>query len=616
MTLVKEHDLECDVLVAGGGAAGFPCALAAARTGARVILCQDRPVLGGNASSEVRLNIMGADIFGKRGIPLETEAREGGILEEVRLEAAYRNPQLSPTFLDLILYEKCIEEPNLELMLNTVVDGAEVEASRIVSAHATRASTEDSFQIKAKIYIDCTGDGRLGVEAGAHYNQGREAISQYGESLGQEKKDHFQLGSTLLFQARDMGRPMPFVPPKFARKFSEEDLAFRSHKNFEYGFWWIEYGGMLDTIKDNELIKHELLAILMGVWDHIKNGGDHGAENWALTWFGWLPGKRESRRFIGQQRLTEMDLRQAVNFPDTIAYGGWALDTHPPEGIDAKGVFPGTRVAKEFLPYLYEIPLRACVSENIDNLMFAGRNFSASHIAFSSTRVMGTCSAIGQGAGTAAALAVQGGILPRDMHTDPDFIHRVQQRLVLDDCFIPGVANQDLADLARTANVSASSYQDDGCPEAVLSGLTRAVHGKNGVRPGLVPHGTQRWMSSPKRGMPSWIELEWEQPQEVGRVQIIFDSGMHRPLTQTYLKNFYDSKMIWGPQPETVKAYSLSYASKEQASWVDLVQEANNYQRRRVHCFKPVKMKKLRLTAKETWGLDHARVFELRCYAE
>ncbi len=105
MNIASKSILNCDILVAGGGAAGAPCALAAARNGAKVILCQDRPVLGGNASSEIRLNIMGADIFGNRGIALKTEAREGGILEEIRLETAYRNPQRSATMLDMILSE-------------------------------------------------------------------------------------------------------------------------------------------------------------------------------------------------------------------------------------------------------------------------------------------------------------------------------------------------------------------------------------------------------------------------------------------------------------------------------------------------------------------------------
>jgi hypothetical protein len=611
-----ELALDCDILVAGGGAAGVPCALAAARNGAKVILCQDRPVLGGNASSEIRLNIMGADVFGRRGVPLETEAREGGILEEIRLEAAYRNPQLSPTFWDLILYEKCYQEPNLRLMLNTVVDGTEVFNKRINSAHASRASTEDNFKISAKIFIDCTGDGRLGVEAGACFHEGREPESQYGESLAPPTGDNFRLGSTLLFQARDMRRPVPFVPPQFARKFSETDLVFRSHKSLEYGYWWIEWGGKQDTIKDNEEIKHELLSILMGVWDHIKNGGDHDAENWALTWFGWVPGKRESRRFLGQYVLTQTDLEGAVSFPDSIAYGGWALDTHPPEGIDFQDGFPGTDVAAEYVQYLYEIPLRVCVSRDIENLMFAGRNISASHIAFSSTRVMGTCGVVGQGVGTAAALGIIHGIDPTAMAGNKVFIHRIQQQLLLDDCFIPGVKHDDPEDLAVAAKIIASSFIEGGEPRNLISGETRAVHGSQGVKPGMTVASTHRWMSEPARGFPAWIELEWESPKAIDWIQIIFDTGLHRPLTQTYMDDFYGSDLIWGPQPETVKEFSLAYAPTDGATLVNLIEETNNYQRRRVYSFQAVSIKRLRLTIEDTWGITQGRVCEIRCYSK
>ncbi len=145
-------------------------------------------------------------------------------------------------------------------------------------------------------------------------SHGREGADEYGEDMAVPEADGKTLGSTLLFQARDMGRPMPFIAPPWARTFSEDDLRFRPHgqagvdRGLEYGYWWVEWGGELDTIKDNETIRDELLAIILGVWDHIKNGGDHGAENWALDWFGFLPGKRESRRFIGQYVLRQDDL--------------------------------------------------------------------------------------------------------------------------------------------------------------------------------------------------------------------------------------------------------------------------------------------------------------------
>ena len=197
--------LNCDILIAGGGPGGIPAALAAARIGARVILCQDRSVLGGNASSEVRMHIVGADCSGKRGEYLSVEARESGIIEEIRLEASVNNPQRSPAVFDLIWYDKCRNEPNLELMLNTRVYATEVQGKSIKKAFARRASTEDEFEIEAKIFIDCTGDGTIGASSAAPYFEGREAKSTFGESLAQDKSDKLRLGSSLMFQAKKHG---------------------------------------------------------------------------------------------------------------------------------------------------------------------------------------------------------------------------------------------------------------------------------------------------------------------------------------------------------------------------------------------------------------------------
>ncbi|MFH1570222.1 MAG: FAD-dependent oxidoreductase, partial [Gemmatimonadota bacterium] len=272
------HPLDCDVLVAGGGPAGVPCALAAARCGARVGLCQDRSVLGGNASSEVRMHIVGADASGSRGQALATEAREGGIIEEIRLDTAVRNPQRSAAMLDLILYEKCRAEPNLTLLLNTAVTGVEMAGSRIAAARAERQSTEDAFRITARAFVDCTGDGRLGAEAGAPFRHGREGRDEFGEERALPRADGKTLGSSILMVARRHDRPMPFTAPPWARKLTEADLRLRPHatagvdRGLEYGYWWAEWGGQLDTIKDNETIRDELLAIVLGIWDHIKNG--------------------------------------------------------------------------------------------------------------------------------------------------------------------------------------------------------------------------------------------------------------------------------------------------------------------------------------------------------
>jgi glycine/D-amino acid oxidase-like deaminating enzyme len=610
---IRHQQLTCDVLVAGGGPAGVAAALAASRSGARVVLCQDRPVLGGNASSEVRMHIVGADCSGGRGAELATEAREGGIIEEIRLEACVRNPQRSPSIFDLIFYEKCRAEPNLTLLLNTAVTAACVQNGRIQEVTAERQSTEDRFTITAHVFIDCTGDGRLGVEAGASFREGREAREEYGESLAPPAADHLRLGSTLMFQARRHAHPVPFTPPGWARRFSEEDLRLRPHataeldRGLEYGYWWVEWGGCLDTIRDNERIRDELLAIVLGVWDHIKNGGDHGAANWALEWFGFLPGKRESRRFLGLHVLSESDVMQSVPMPDAIAYGGWPIDTHPPEGVDAPHLAP---CQQHPVPFLYDIPLRACVSRDVPNLMFAGRNISATHVAFASTRVMATCASIGQGVGTAAAFAVRHKKHPAELLDSPSDLHQIQQQLLRDDVYLIGKRNEDSDDLARQATITATSEQAGGGASLLVSGQTRSVHGPRGVPPERAFPGAHRWMSDPADEFPVSVELQWPRPIVARSVRLIFDTGLHRVLTFS-LADAYTAQMIWGqPQPETVREYRIELFLGTEGRAVAAV--AANYQRLRVHPLDQQPFDRLRLTITATNGRDHARVCEIR----
>lgn len=609
--IVTTHPLETDLLVAGGGIAGVCCALAAARLGARVILCQDRSVLGGNASSEVRMHIVGATGLGG-GEELSNELREGGIIEELRLDLAVRNPQRSPALMDLLLYDKCRCEPNLTLLLNTTVTSAMVVDGLIREVRAERPSTEDAFVIRAKSFVDCTGDGRLGVEAGAPFMRGRESRAQFGETLAQEAADTKTLGSSILFQARKHDRPMPFEAPPWTRRFTADDFKLRPYGQsgfdlgLEYGYWWIEWGGCLDTLKDNEFIRDELLAITLGVWDFVKNHSDIDASHWALEWIGFLPGKRESRRFVGQHILTEGDVLASRSFPDAIAYGGWPIDTHPPGGIDATDEPPCTQ---HELPFIYDIPLRCCVSVGPRNLLFAGRNLSATHIAFASTRVMATCAVVGQGVGTAAALALGKSVLPADIAADSALIHAIQQRLLRDDCHLIGVENEDDQDLVRFASLitASSSLQIDAGPENVRGGVTRAVAQTppDRLRPGL-----HRWMS---RELPAWLEIRWSEPVALREIVLIFDTGLHRLLTLSQADG-YTQKMLWGrPQPETVRDYEWSVETGDGWRIVEHVQ--NNYQRLRRHETKvagPVRA--LRIGVTSTNGLDHARIVAVRAY--
>lgn len=603
--------LEADILVAGGGMSGVCCALAAARQGARVILCQDRPVLGGNASSEIRMHIVGANT-NRPCADLVNEPRESGLIEEIRLENAVRNPQRSASMFDEILREKCQAQEALTLLLNTTVVGARVEGKAIRGVRAIRASTEDVFEIAARVFVDCTGDGGLGAAAGASYTHGREASAQYGEKLAPAEADTKTLGSTLLFAARKFDHPVPFTPPSWARKVTAEDFALRDWAHpgkeltYEYGFWWLEWGGHLDTIKDNEAIRDELLALLFGIWDYVKKG-DFGAGNWALDWFGVIPGKRESRRFHGLHMLTEADVLNSSPQADAIAYGGWPIDLHPVYGFDQRDQPPCVWTP---VPLLYDIPLRCCLSADLENLMFAGRNISASHVAFASTRVMATCSVIGEGVGIAAAWAVRENLAPSLLPSDAAAVATIQEAILREDGFLIGRKWRDEKNLLRTAHLSSSGDAPGGAVVNVLSGFHRALSAEGGVAADRLEPGSHRWISN--QNCPAWILAEWAEPVAIHRVEATFDTGLHRFLTLTHSDD-YASKMIWGPQPEMVRDFIIEY--RDESGWQVLVEVRDNTLRRWSHAAL-LRCQALRLTVERSWGVKEARVVRLAAYGE
>ena len=589
-------DLACDFFVAGGGMAGVCAAIAAARHGAKVVLVQDRSRLGGNSSSEVKMHIVGADMSGGR-----PGWREGGLIEEFRLDEAVANPQRSREMWDLLLYDKVKSESNITLLLDTACCGAEVQDGRIIRAFARCDKTEHLYRISAKYSADCTGDSRLGREAGAEMRTGREAKSEFNESLALPKADHETLGSSVLFTARDFGRPMPFTPPKWARKVTKDMLRFRAIRSWEYGYWWIEWGGQIDPIRDNERIRFELLAILLGVWDYIKNSGAHpSSANWALDWLGMVPGKRGSRRIVGDHVLTENDCMGRTGDPaDGVGIGGWTLDDHPPSGFDRPDLKPNTAVPT---PFPYNIPLRCLYSRNVKNLFMAGRNISATHVAFTSTRVMATCAVMGQAVGTAAAFCLKNNLLPRQLVAEAERLQELRQVLLRDDQTIRLARNDDPLDFAREAEVTASDELIDGAAEHVINGFVRDAPKKM----------DNRWAAKLKPGG-VWLQLEWKEPRALSHVQLTFNSGFERVLTMTQQDDF-NAKMIRTAQPETIRDYEL-IATDVKGNATSLVKVAGNHQRLRRHELKPIAAKSLRLLVTATNGSDLATVFEVRCYA-
>jgi FAD dependent oxidoreductase len=448
---MRQQQIQSDITVIGGGLAGVCAAIAAARLGQRVALVQNRGVLGGNSSSEIRVWVSSATAHG-----IQRYARETGIMGELFRENEYTNPEGNPYLWDLVLLDAVKREANIRLFLNTDVRQVNCQNNRILEVGAWQAGSESELTFASPYFMDCSGDGLVGHLAGAEYRRGREAKHEFHEDWADQQRDDSSLGSTIFFYTKDAGRPVPFVAPSFAIDIKKTSIPqkriIRSGDN-GCKYWWIEWGGELDTIHDNERIRDELWGVVYGIWDHIKNSGEFPeAANMTLEWVGSVPGKRESRRFIGDYTLTQQDILEQREFPDAVAFGGWSIDLHPPQGVYSYE----SACKQRYSDGIYQIPYRTLYSHNIGNLFFAGRNISATHIAFGSTRVMATCATLGEAVGTAAALCLQLHCTPRELYQQHS--QRLQQTLLRQDASLIGVAKSDPHDLAPSATVRASSH--------------------------------------------------------------------------------------------------------------------------------------------------------------
>lgn len=446
-----------DVCVVGAGMAGTCAALASARQGAETALVDDRPVLGGCSSSEMRVPICGAGYH-------NPWASETGIIHELILEDRARNhvPMdygQANAIWDMVLYDACRREPRLSLHLNTLIDRVEMGADgRICAISGAQSHSGLRLSIPARVFVDASGDGVVGVGAGVPFRVGPEARSEYGESMAPEKPDDFVLGSSLVFRALDTGRAVDFEPPEWAEVYDyPEGIPYRSTADFSGGYWWIEFGWPLNTLHDDPAIRDELLRHVFGVWDFIKNRGPQReqARTWALDWVGFLPARRESRRFVGAHVLTQGEIQPPAEFADAVAYGGWSIDDHTRGGItalDRRPSFDSVRLV-DYLTTPYAVPLRSLHAREVPNLLFAGRCMSASRIAFLSLRVQQTLATTGQAAGTAAAWCVEQDLAPAQIEDAGP----IRQRLLRDDAWFPGAEEMNLARDIAGATAAASS---------------------------------------------------------------------------------------------------------------------------------------------------------------
>ena len=450
---LKQEILQTDLAVVGGGLSGVCAAITAARQGIKVVLVQDRPVLGGNASSEVRLWVLGATSHMGNN---NRWAREGGVIDELLVENTYRNPEGNAMIFDSILLDKVKCESNITLLLNTAVYEVSKSAEdKIESVVGFCSQNSTEYLVKAPLFCDASGDGIVGFLAGAAFRMGAESTAEFGELFAPTKEYGELLGHSLYFFSKDVGKPVNYVPPSFALQDITEIPRYKSFNTKDYGcrLWWLEYGGRLDTVHDTEAIKWELWKVVYGVWNYIKNSGNFpDAANLTLEWVGMIPGKRESRRFEGDYIMIQQDIVEQKTFDDAVAFGGWSIDLHPADGLFSEK--PGCN--QWHSKGIYQIPYRSLYSKNISNLFLAGRIISVSHVAFASTRVMATAAYVAQVVGVAAKICLDKGLNPRDILTN-SLIGELQTGLQISGQHIPHLKLKDSSDLVQSATITASS---------------------------------------------------------------------------------------------------------------------------------------------------------------
>lgn len=612
----KVKNAEYDVVVIGGGMSGICAALAAARHGARTALVHDRHVLGGNASSEIRMHICGASEN-----LAKPDLEESGILHEIMLDNKSRNDYYNFSIWDMVLFSTVKRQKNLTVYLSTAMESCEMgEGSTIRSIDAYQLTTETHWKISGKVFIDCTGNATLGYYAEAEFRTGSEGRDEFGEpdAPGQPNKE--RMGNTLLFKAVDRGHPVAFKKPDFARTFTEEELKYRTHSaihgaqikgevdkayvrmtsfstsSVDYGYWWIELPGETDDIIDEyEQIRDELVSCIYGIWDHLKNGGDHGAENYDLEWVGMLPGSREGRRLIGDYILNENDILSNRQFEDAVAYGGWPMDIHT-----AKGLYDFDELPSRVISFdgAYTIPYRSYYSKNISNLMMAGRDISASKMAMGSTRVMGTCAVGGQAVGTAAALCIKYDCDPRGAQ---EHMRELQQMLLKDDAYIPGIWNEDPKDLARRAKVTATSAREGCPPENVINGISRDEDGHRNL-----------WISGKGRTEGEMLTLHLADRQPVSEVHLTFDSNFHYPIKITLSRKRQAQQRI-GVPPELIRDYTVTLWQGDKKAAKQTVTE--NVQRKNIVTFPTTECDRVTVMVHKTNGSNEAHIYEIRVYS-
>lgn len=398
---------EYDLVVVGAGIAGMSAAVSAARLGCKVALLNDRPVIGGNNSSEIRVHLGGRIEAGPY--------KELGNLQKEFGPTRGGNAQPADYYEDQKKMDWLLKEKNVSLFTNYRAIAVEKEGNRITAVIAKHIETGEEKRFEAPLFSDCTGDGTIGYLAGADYRMGRESRDEFGESTAPEQADKMTMGASVQWYSEDTKKPSSFPHFEYGVDFNEKNC-----EKVTMGEWTWETGMNYDQIKDFERIRDYGLLVVYSNWSYLKNEMKENDvyKNRKLAWVAYISGKRESRRLMGDYILKEDDLRKHVVHEDGSAASTWSIDLHYPDPKNTEN-FPGQEfksIAKHINIYPYPIPYRCLYSRNIDNLFMAGRNISVTHVALGTVRVMRTTGMMGEVVGMAASICKKYQVNPRGVY--------------------------------------------------------------------------------------------------------------------------------------------------------------------------------------------------------
>ncbi len=399
-----------DFVVVGGGIAGMCAAVSAARTGCeRVALVNDRPVLGGNNSAEVRVHLGGHVEIGRYPM-LGRMIREFGHTKR-------GNAQPAENYCDDDKQRWIDAEENISLYAPYHAVDVRMDGNRVAAVLVRHIESGDEIWLSAPLFADCTGDASVGYRAGAHYKVGRESRAEYGESLAPEIADRMTMGASVQWYSSKTGRKNAAFPEfSYGVEFNEENC-----QKVTMGEWQWEAGMHLDQVDEAERVRDYGLMVVYSNWSFLKNhySGKEKYEDRNLGWVAYIAGKRESRRLLGDYVLKQDDIDKGVFHEDASFATTWSIDLHFPDRKNAE-LFDEPFKAQTVHRWIkeYDVPYRCLYSRNIENLFMAGRNISVTHVALGTVRVMRTTGMMGEVVGMAASICNRHGCLPRAVYID------------------------------------------------------------------------------------------------------------------------------------------------------------------------------------------------------